>query len=374
MKAAASLIVAASLFLSIVADAAQVAQARLYCLSVRLRPAPDEYGDILTLTSTGSLDAGKDELIAWSPPPELQLPISSESYASGISLYDSLYQDYSGGRLDISIEVTDTNLNRHPDFFEVANSVNAVRPYGSIDITGYGFTPVPRVSWLRAAGSRTGSCVIKIDDGYWGTFNHTFEIMEYKGTLTYTPGSNDVTGSLNLTQTGLPANTLQATLQFVKTATNKFNELTLQTGSTTGALLSTLNTFTNHVFTRDAAYPTNYAGYFEFSDGEPLTYEPYSLWVLSITDTNDSDGNGIPDFSDDPSSPARAAQLSVNVSGGSVQLSIRGDVGRQYEIQDTGSLSSPNWQPVQTVTLSSDPQTVQLPVPTATKFWRVVSR
>jgi hypothetical protein len=53
-------------------------------------------------------------------------------------------------------------------------------------------------------------------------------------------------------------------------------------------------------------------------------------------------------------------------------LSISGDVGRLHQIQQTSSLTLTNWQTVQSVTLTNDPQQVLLPIPTnGPAFWRV---
>jgi hypothetical protein len=316
------------------------------------------------------LDAGVGDLAPWQTPgSELQLP-GGESYVSNIYLYDSSYGDTSGGSINIAIQTpTDSDNNRYPDFFEVSKAVNAVMPNGMMDIWGYGRVYNVSASWTRAAGSRTGNCRIRVEDGYWGTFQHTFEIMEYTGTLSYTPALNTVSGTLALTQTGNAANTFQASVQFLKTGPN---ELMLQPGLSSGTPLSTLYSFTNHLFTRDIAWPTNYAGYIEFSDGDPYTFEPYANWVLSIDDSNDSDRDGIPDFTDDPVvlPPPRRAQLSLARGAGNLQLTIRGDVGREYELQRTASLATPDWQTAQTVTLSTDPQTISLPATAG--FWRAV--
>lgn len=126
-----------------------------------------------------------------------------------------------------------------------------------------------------------------------------------------------VSGSLTLTQTGYPANQLQGPVQFVKVATNRFNLLTLQPGVWTNATAQTLS-YTTDLFSRDPRWPTNYAGYVDFADGDPATPSPdYRTWVLSIDDANDANHNGIPDFSDDPSgsAPPRAPTLRLAPGG-----------------------------------------------------------
>jgi len=55
-----------------------------------------------------------------------------------------------------------------------------------------------------------------------------------------------------------------------------------------------------------------------------------------------------------------------------VLLSISGNVGRLHLIQTNASLASTKWQLAQSVTLATDPQTVSLPLPAGTTFWRAL--
>jgi hypothetical protein len=70
--------------------------------------------------------------------------------------------------------------------------------------------------------------------------------------------------------------------------------------------------------------------------------------------------------------PRRPA-LSLALGAGNLQLTIHGDAGHVHDIQQTGSLTAPDWQTVQPVTLSSDPQTIPLALPAVATFWRVVA-
>ena len=54
----------------------------------------------------------------------------------------------------------------------------------------------------------------------WGLIRHTFEVLEYTGSLTYTPGSNTVSGSVNVTNA---ADQLQGPLNFSKSIANPHN-------------------------------------------------------------------------------------------------------------------------------------------------------
>ena len=51
-------------------------------------------------------------------------------------------------------------------------------------------------------GFEAGTCWLRLVDntyGGLGSYRHTFEVLEITGPLTYTPGSNAVSGSVNLT-------------------------------------------------------------------------------------------------------------------------------------------------------------------------------
>ena len=73
-------------------------------------------------------------------------------------------------------------------------------------------------------------------------------------------------------------------------------------------------------------------------------------------------------------SPPRRPWLSLRLGSGNLLLTIYGDVDHVHQIQESTSISAPSWQTVQSVTLSLDPQTLTLPLPTSTTFWRVVAQ
>jgi hypothetical protein len=233
-------------------------------------------------------------------------------------------------------------------------------------------------SWSRAAGSKDGTCVLTLTGRIYdklGDFTHSFELIEYTGPLSYTPGTNRVTGTVNLTQTGDPSSRFTGPIEFVKTATNRFNELKLQHGVWSNALSQPLN-ISNDIdtFLRNGQRETSYSGLVDFDDGDPATSEAdYLTWLLAIDDPNDSNSDGVPDFSDDPG-PIVDPFPSLSLSRGSTNLllSIRQGMGGAYEIQQINSLSQTNWTAVLSVMLTNNPQIVPLPLPTnSASFWRV---
>ncbi len=272
--------------------------------------------------------------------------------------------------------MVDDNNNGHPDFFETAQGIDT-NAYNSSYHFGF---PVGSgaiwTTWQRTAGSRTGICSLYLPD-YLSTFNHTFEILEYTGSLSYTPGTNSVSATVDLKQSGATANTFKGTLKFVKSSSDRLNNLTLQSGSLSDASLQ-LHWFTNHVFLRNVSWPTNYAGFVEFDDdGTQNTASPYAFWVLSITDTNDANHDGVPDFSDDPSvvppSGPRPPAISLTTTATNLVLRISGDVGHTHTVQRSPTLPA-NWQDVVSITLTNDPQVLALPFNGSSTFWRVFAR
>ena len=348
--------------------AAETAQARLFCYSLRLAEGSDSYGDTLDFSTIGG------------PPYNGELlPYSGNTWASGFAL--EIYAGYTTiyGTIYVNLPLgADANGNGFDDFFEVSQGVGTTTTSGSYSTSISSGTVSAR--WSRSAGSKTGNCVFNLDDdtfGNLGDYTIQFDILEYTGPLTYTPGTNTVSARINLTQTGNPANTLAGPIIFDKSSADRFNTLTNQPGTWTNAAMQTL-TFDNEILSRDLSLLTNYYGYVYFGDGDPNTGgADYQLWVLSIDDTNDVNHNGIPDFSDDPQavSPPNPPMLGLALGSTSLLLTIHGDAGHVHEVQQITSLSSTNWQTVLSTNLTSDPQVVSLPLPSGSStFWRVIAQ
>ncbi len=371
-------IIALTCFLSLAGSAAETATARLYCLSVDFHQGMDLYGDLINVNSV--IGGGEDELMPWPRNAEITFP-DGESCLANMGIYDNTYSYWSYGSMSLNIPpFADINGNKFPDFFEVSQRVSNATSGGAYNyydsMVGH-INGTITATWNRSANSKNGTCKIDLHDPYYDTlFIHPFEILEYTGTISFTPGTNLVSGTLTLTQTG-GTNKFQGAIQFVKSPDDRFNQLTNLAGTFTDASQQA-HYFTNHLFLRDVNWPTNYAGYIEFDDdGDPNTFYPWGLWVLSITDLNDVNKNGIPDFSDDPQSGnplPRAPQLSLAPGPNNLLLTIHGDVGHVHQVQQVSSLTSGTWQNAVSVTLTNDPQVVPLPYSGAASFWRVVAQ
>jgi len=367
MKQLFILLTAGWLLYPITNHGAETAQARLFCYSLRFHE--------------GTLYAGALDISTIGGPPyngEL-LYDSGDTWYSGLALEWSYMAD--GGTIYLNLPpAVDANNDGSDDFFEVSQGVSGAVTSGSYSTSTY-FSGTLTATWNRTAGSKNGTCVLNLYDSYWGSIGSCscpFELLEYAGPLTYTPGSNIVSASVNLAQTGSPANTLKGPIVFVKSSTDRFNTLTNQPGVWANAAMQQF-TFYSDLILRDTTKQTNYFGYyfFEFTDGDPSTTAPdYLYWVLSIDDTNDANANGIPDFSDNPASvsPPRAPHLSLAPGSTNLLLTITGDIGHTNQVQQLPALTSTNWQATQTFVLTNSPQVISLPRPAGSpQFWRVVA-
>ena len=247
----------------------------------------------------------------------------------------------------------DANGNGFDDSFEVSQAAGGTSQGQYTTAIGGGTVTA---TWSRAAGSKAGTCLLRLVDntyGDLGTYRHTFEVLELTGPLTYTPGSNAVSGSVTLTN---ETDQLRGPVSFVKSVANPHDRLTLQSASLTNAAQQIFTLFESTTFYRDLSLVTNYYGGVEFNDGDLNTAAAdYYSWELSIDDLNDTDHDGIPDFSDEPASAApRRPLLTLARGTTNLLLTISGDVGRLHHILESTNLSAGNWKTNLALTLTND--------------------
>jgi hypothetical protein len=349
-------------------SAAQDASINLFCLSLRLDAATAK---MVSIPYTLEFTSGS---IATSEAANGELGISDGAVATHVTLFrlsSDTYPEPITGTLYLDVpNIGDTNKNGLNDFFEPSQAVATVQTKGSIvdDLTSSEGTVT--ATWSRPAGTNQGTCTLDVNTTYLrATFVHTFELLNYTGTLHYTPGTNVVAGSVDLHLISDPLTTLTGPVSIDKT---NANQLHLEAGSwTNNAMLSFdyLGTYDGEYITRSG---TNYSGYFNAMDGNLDTaYSDYTLWILLISDPNDTNKNGVPDLSD--STDTRLPSLKISRSGGQLQLSVSSTVGRVHQIESATALGGTNqWSSVTNITLATDPQTVILATPTnKTMFWRV---
>jgi hypothetical protein len=219
------------------------AAAHFFCLSLRFHPATANSFSLELSTASSSAAANAELAPVFDP--------TQPNHGSGFILHDPQLGDITGVIFFDTPPFSDVNSNGFDDFFEVSQGVASTRTQGYFNSPADNGTVT--ATWSRGAGSATGTCQLHLEAmtfGDLGTFTHTFELLEYTGPLSYTPGSNTVSGSIVLTQTGTPTNTLDGAVAFTKVATNRFNELILQPGAWTNASNQTL-VYTNSFIRRD---------------------------------------------------------------------------------------------------------------------------
>lgn len=345
--------------------AAHTAAVTLFCYSIKFHPATGPGGYTLTFTAMDGTPNG-----------ELAPYFVSHTHLGFFSLDDGFLPLEGVMRVNAPLN-TDANGNGFADFFETAQGVATMTTSGQY-VTDFTQGTVS-ATWSRAAGSAQGTCVLSLTDivfGWLGNYTHTFELLEYRGSLTYTPGQTNVTGTVALTRTGQPAASLGGAIEFWKSVTAPFNLLTLQPGFWTNATGDSWVFSDKTDVSRDPRWPTNYFGVVWMDDGELATPLPdYEAWGLSIDDANDSDGDGIPDFSDTPGSggPARPT-LSLHRLGNLLVLAISGEVGRTHRLLETTNFPTGPSITNLSLTLTNDPHILSLPwAPGGPHFWRALA-
>jgi hypothetical protein len=342
----------------------------MYCLSVKFSRGQDQFG-LYSLDLT-TISAGINGEL---------LPMGSsaaQSHWAAIYMNDEImFDDPIPGQMYLDVpdvpELPDSNHDGFNDFFDVSCGVSATTQ-GTYALAGGLGSGQVAASWSRVAGSRSGTCVLTFKMNAFQTLNvftHTFEILEYEGAIEYAPQNTTVTGLVSMVQTELPENLIGGEMAFTKSQTDPSNALALQAGQLTNGFAQTLP-FTLDYYYRDSRWPTNYYGYVEFDDGDLNSGEvDYDIWIMSIDDLNDADKDKIPDFSDTPAIiSTRRPTLALAKSAGGISLIISADVGTSWEVQQMDALGG-TLSPYSTVQITSDPQTVNLPVPPQNRFYRL---
>jgi hypothetical protein len=309
---------------------ARTAAARLNCLSLRFLPAIVSFlgqNYTLALTSLADPSPPNGELFPQFDP--LDFSHSSDFRLGAPNPADSI-----NGSIFLDVPMaSDVDRDGVADFFQISQGV------GSPQTQGEYFTDTDdgtvTATWNRAAGSKTGACRLILRSttlGQLADFTNTFELLEYSGPLTYTPGSSNVTGVVQFTQTLSTSNTLTGPILFMRSLTNRLNELQFSNGRWTNTVGRALS-YNSGVLKRVSVSSSNYFGGWTFQDGDLVTTgADYFDWILAVRDTNDADGDGVPDLSDDPSSVSGPVFTRPRVEAGQLVL----------EWQGTGRLQSAN--------------------------------
>jgi hypothetical protein len=269
---------------------------------------------------------------------------------------------------------TDENENGLSDFFESSQPVWRTVTQGRYRTNEDFDSGAVRATWQRAQDERFGSCELVLTSDIFGqlpAFRHEFELLEYHGRLTYTPGPETFTGQVDLERTGMPGRALSGPMEFHITGATGAGEVAYSSGAWHGPE-ETRWEFLEGILDRDGPQPNSYLAFFVFMDGDPETSLPdFQQWVLRITDPNDADGDGKPDLSDPPSgTPADGPILSLTRSGEGLGLEVAGSPGVAYVIESTTDLSNLEWTTVAEITLTSETWIIEIDQTKPFEFFR----
>ncbi|MSU64171.1 MAG: hypothetical protein EXS31_17565 [Pedosphaera sp.] len=365
-------ILTALLFATTSFSAQKVAQARLTCLSLRFSPATANTLGQSYLLEIGTVPSAGELNGELAPTFDDRIP----SHGTSFRLTSAVFPEPLTGDLVMDVAGdADTDLDGYSDFFEVD------KPIAATVTPGFFRTALDKgsvsASWSREAGSSKGTCKLKLKSDTFGelpTLQATFELLNYQGPLTYTTDTGQIEGSINLERSGDVKDILAGKVTFLRSVTNRFEDLKLVGGSWTNSEQKTLSLFDTLV-SRDSTLRTNYFTIVEFQDGDLRTADDdFYNWQLSIDDLNDADHDGIPDFSDDPA--PQPVTLKIVPSGDRVRIEVSGQAGRAFDLEETSSLVAPvKWTFVSGVILLQNVQTIEAPVVgRETAYWRLKER
>lgn len=272
----------------------------------------------------------------------------------------------------LDVPADDSDASGVPDIFEFTPGVSGRTTGQYFDLEGN--VNFFNADWNKPAESFTGNCKITIAPfGADQTFTHQIELYEYVATLPINANAStgESTITVDMPRSGVPGEKLAGGL------TLKF-----QQGQVTAMAKSTLTNELGAAFTwsTDGVSELDTKKLFCFLDlidGTPQidpnvpNYQDFNEWMLTISDPNDSDNDGVPNIVDSASVTASAPTMEIIKTANGIQLRVHGDMGRVYTLEDTAALPTATWQHATTVTITADPQVIDLPTPTAPTFWRM---
>lgn len=351
------------------AAAENSAQIRLYCLSIRAHPGVlgGGLGDTLAFYSGNNPGAPNGELWPLLDDPDF-------THTSGLVYRDPALGFSADGAIALNApEDQDDNGDGVPDFYQVGQATAQIITDGVFDLQ-VDFGPAA-ATWSREAGSPTGRLELQLIGGEFGAlppFRHTYEIIEYAGTLVYPPGAGTITGRVDLARAGRPAETLRGPVVLRVTATNEFH---VDESSLTNHLGQAVRVSVG-VADMDPDYAFSYFGALSLLDGDPATPEvDYELFLLGVDDPNDWNGNGIPDLTDPRPAGGAPPVLALALAGpDGVRLTLTGEAGRTYGVEARAALGTGTWGALTNLTLTNATQSLDLPRSPAGGFFRAVLR
>jgi hypothetical protein len=364
---------------------ANEATMNLVCQSFAVRPAqsvPDPSGPGV-LDCIGEFTTDLDELGRFRSVNSEWFPYNGTlGYTSNIRLRNIELALEWVGVIEVDIpKAGDVNLNFITDFLEVDQAVSATTQ-GSVDL-GLGAEPVV-AQWNRMAGSAQGTLTLRMPSPFEvGTeleFLHPFEVLHYRGPLTYTPaavGTTRVEAQVQLQRLGGQGQFTGPMPLIIRDARTleRANTHWIASGAIDYEVLGSKEVDGVELFLDRIANRPWYAGSLFLLDGQPATpfQDEFDLWDVFVVDPNDANANGIPDLSDPQ--PVEPTLPTASISGppGALRLTVRGEAGRTIRVEWSPTLSPPVWSLVRSGTLSSAPEVIPVEDGGSGGFYRVTS-
>ncbi len=369
------------------AGAKELAKVSLHCLSIRCDPVVTNFGGVSYQLAFGILE-------------RLDMPPSGElrpGFEDSIGTFKSLrgFYQITSPRLtsvasdDFSVNLprlVDRNGNGIYDFYEVSEAVDEIAKINVFEAPEGGGTV--EAAWFRPANSSRGVVSLHLISAGLNsldtTFKVPFQILEYSGTLDYRPGDPSITAETKLVSTDLSNAVLSGPFNFSRIDSDFLAAVAgVWTNSARGKVAFQAYISDTNQTAVIGRIGSKYEGLLAFDEGslrrgDSVVYDTLGniqpiVWDLLISDTNDFDGNGIPDFSDTNSPPELQIppNLTVEVFAAQVELNLTGQSGRSYAIESATDLAAHQWMLEASVTLLSDQRRVSIPLPiSASTFWR----
>ena len=356
--------IVASFFIALTTllQAAAPLEVRFICHDMIVFPAnlagdPGFEEDQLLVSSQGHIQTANHEM-AWAP---ADIPTTHW----GTFFYvDSLFGEIFPLRFQVNLPFRDVNDNGVLDMLEFSQNVPDLETTGDWSDPFTGDQGTFRARWSKDAQSHNGSVRISFDFSR-GSFTHAVEILDYSAPFTSgVQEGSKISGPISLIRAGLPENKLSGNLA-----------LRVEDGIVhidSSALTNELNTLFNWLpappLERDR---DEFWAFIDVVDGFPYgPPEDFHEWMVIIKDTNDGDGDGIPDIIDAPSGAPTPARLEIVKTAQGIQLLIYGDIGRAYTLEDVASLADTQWLNPTPITLTASPHSIDLAAPASPTFWR----
>jgi hypothetical protein len=270
---------------------------------------------------------------------ELQpIPGQANSYrADFINSNQTLGFGSSYGFMTLSIPSSnDSDTNTIPDIFQIDKAA-------TLDYTGTLRSDFPSISQfttrgtlIKEAGAQTAIYSMTLSDASGTVVEHATGIHAgigyFTGGVNYSRGA--ISNTMDLVLTGSFANdfatettTFTATTRFTVLSLNQISIPAFTAHSATGVSVQ----IARFTLTRQGR---KYSGTFQISDGRlDTTWPDYKEWRLELLDTNDANGNGIPDLSDGFVGSVQVNLAPVGAVSAGAQWQVDGDT-----FQDSGAI------------------------------------